>query len=124
VAELELLADDDVPSRLHEGARGRESHHPRSDDDDVCVEGGHAGEPSELREQVEQLARLSCREMPASCSSIRSAVRARRARASAGPARCVSSSSVRSGGVELGEELGRRCSGIVVCAENVMPSTG
>ena len=43
VAELELLADDDVASRLREGTRRRESHHPGSDDDDLCVEGGHAG---------------------------------------------------------------------------------
>ena len=43
MAELELLADDDVPSCLCEGPRGREAHHPGSDDDDLGVEGDHAG---------------------------------------------------------------------------------
>ena len=42
VAELELLADDDVASCLRERPCGREAHHARADDDDLGVEGGHA----------------------------------------------------------------------------------
>ena len=57
VAELELLADDDVASRLRECSRGGEAHHPGSDDDDLGVEGGaHGPQRNErLAEQVEEL---------------------------------------------------------------------
>jgi hypothetical protein len=57
MAELELLADDDVASGLRERPRGREAHHARADDDDLGVEGGHAPQRNRLRQQVEQLAR-------------------------------------------------------------------
>jgi hypothetical protein len=41
VAELELLADDDVAPHLGECPRRGEPHHPGSDDDDLGVEGAH-----------------------------------------------------------------------------------
>ena len=44
VAELELLADDDVATGAHELPRRREPHHARADDDDLGVDGGHGAE--------------------------------------------------------------------------------
>ena len=58
VAELELLADDDVAPRLGECPCGGEPHHPGSDDDDLGVEGAHGPQRNErLAEQVEELTR-------------------------------------------------------------------
>ena len=42
MADLELLADDDVAPRLRERPCGGEAHHSGADDHDLGVEGCHA----------------------------------------------------------------------------------